>query len=324
MRKSRTVQTKSEAIRALKDLYTIYRSRNVNLQVSYDITFEEYAVRFLARKQDNIKISTYMMYEIMLTNHAIPYLGCIPMRNITTTHINTVLLNEHKLKPSTRKLLRAVLSTVCNSAYREGIITDNPVHYSDRIHGEERKVDLILPTEKEMNVLLNILKKENNLLYVLVLTTIHSGLRKGEIQGLKWSSLDINENIMKIRTQKNNYGKDISLKTSSSIRDIHINPAVIQTMLSLPRTSDYIFPVNAHHYRLLKQYFLMVGFHRRMTFHDLRHYHATLLMKKGVNIKIISKRLGHKDIQTTLNVYTHYEPDMDKQVVEQIGNIHII
>ena len=316
--------TRSNTSKTIKYIYRLACIQNSKAQSFDNITFAKYVIRFLARKRDNVKSSTYTIYETMLKKHAIPHIGHFRMRDITTAHINTTLLNEHKLKPTTRKLLKAVLSTLCNSAYREGLITNNPVRYSDRILGEQRKVDLLLPTEAEMNLLLTTLKKEQYLLYVLVLTTIHSGLRKGELQGLKWTSLNLEQSVLKIRTQKNSYGADISLKTSSSIRDVHINPSVMQTILSLPRTDEYIFPVNTHHYWLLKRYFLKVGFHERMTFHDLRHYHATLLMKKGVNIKIISKRLGHKDVQTTLNIYTHHESEMDRQVVNLLGDTHII
>ncbi len=323
-RRSKIVTAKADSIKTTKERYKITRTGDVSLQMFENITFAEYVIRFLARKQDNIKISTYTIYENILKKHAVPHLGHIPMRYITTAHINTALLNEHELKPSTRRLLRTVLSIVFNSACREELIADNPVRYSDRILGGQSKVDLLLPTEEEMNLLLTILKKEHYLLYVLVKATIHSGLRKGELQGLKWTSLNIEQNILQIRTQKNSYGTDISLKTLSSIRDVHINEAVMQTILSLPRVSEYVFPVSAHHYRLLKRYFVKMGFHERMTFHDLRHYHATLLMRKGVNIKIISKRLGHKDVQTTLNIYTHHDPEMDRQVANLLNDTHII
>lgn len=323
-RQSRTILTKSDVIKTTKESYHIMHMKNSGLQSFDSITFADYVTRFLLRKRDNIKISTYTIYETNLRKHAIPYLGHIPMKAVTTAHINTMLLKKHELKPTTRRLLKAVLSTVCNSAYREGLIADNPVRCSDRILGGMRKVDLLLPTEDEMNFLLTTLKKKQYLLYVLVLTTIHSGLRKGELQGLKWTSLNLERNVLQIRTQKNSYGADISLKTMSSIRDIHINETVMQAILSLPRVSDYVFPVSAHHYRLLKRYFLEAGFHEQLTFHDLRHYHATLLMKKGVNVKSISKRLGHKDVQTTLNTYTHHDPEMDRQVVSLLGNTHVI
>ena len=152
--------TRSIASKTIKYIYRLACIQNSKAQSFDNITFAKYVIRFLARKRDNVKSSTYTIYETMLKKHAIPHIGHFRMRDITTAHINTRLLNEHKLKPTTRKLLKAVLSTLCNSAYREVLVTNNPVRYSDRILGEQ-KIDLLLPTEEEMNILLAFLKKNN-------------------------------------------------------------------------------------------------------------------------------------------------------------------
>ena len=62
----------------------------------------------------------------------------------------------------------------------------------------------------------------------------------------------------------------------------------------------------------------MAGVTDGFTFHDLRHTHATMLLKQGINIKVISERLGHSKIQLTLDVYSHVMPDMQESAVRAL------
>ena len=59
----------------------------------------------------------------------------------------------------------------------------------------------------------------------------------------------------------------------------------------------------------------------KITFHGLRHTHATLLIEAGENIKVVSERLGHKDVSTTLNIYTHTSNKMHKKVAGTLNNL---
>lgn len=58
-------------------------------------------------------------------------------------------------------------------------------------------------------------------------------------------------------------------------------------------------------------------------FHDMRHTHATLLLKKGVNVKVVLERLGHASVKVTLNTYSHVLPDMQEQVLEKLKGIFV-
>lgn len=324
VRKSKTVATKSEAIKALKELQAKYQTKEDAYKELNKVSFEVYAERFLERKEAMVKPYTYKNYMFKTRKHLIPYLGSLPLKDIKTTHINDFFLTIKDLKPNSRKNIRVTLSAIFNSAISEGLIDTNPVLKSDKIIAGVRKVDMILPTEEEMNNLLRILKKENTTLYLMVLTTIHTGLRKGELLGLKWEHIDANKGIFKIRTQRVDK-KDASLKTPESLRDIYVNKELIYLLEdNILDKREYVFDVSTARFRTIKKYFKKLNFHEDMAFHDLRHYHATMLLKKGVNIKVISKRLGHKDVTTTLNLYTHYEPEMEKEAVKIMGNTNMI
>ena len=108
-------------------------------------------------------------------------------------------------------------------------------------------------------------------------------------------------------------------KNKSSERIIYCNQELIELLNNLPRKNDFIFgkehidDVTKWFNRFLKKYNL-----KHMRFHDLRHTHATLLISKGVNMKVVSSRLGHSSINTTLNLYTHTLSEDDKKASELI------
>lgn len=323
VRKSKTVATKSEAIKALKELQAKYQTKEDAYKELNKVSFEVYAERYMERKENTLKEQSYKTYSYLLNSRINPLIGDMLLKDIKTTHINNLLLQLKDLKPNSKKIIRILVSTIFNSAIKEGLLDTNPVKNSDKVVNTTRKVDMILPSEDEMNTLLRLLKEEDYMLYVIVLTTIHTGLRKSELQGLKWSNIDIENRLLKIRTQKMNK-EDVSLKTPHSVRDVYVNQTIIEVLKEVQTEKDYVLHITDSHYKKLKEYFKRLGFHKDMTYHDLRHYHATMLLKKGVNIKVISKRLGHKDVTTTLNLYTHYEPEMEIQAIEMLGDTNII
>ena len=121
-------------------------------------------------------------------------------------------------------------------------------------------------------------------------------------------------NINKTLSYLNGEGQIIAdTKNESSKRIIYANEVIINLISSLPKKDDFIF--NKEHIdditkwfnRFLKRYNL-----KHMRFHDLRHTHATLLISNGINMKVVSSRLGHSSINTTLNLYTHTLSEDDK------------
>ena len=108
-------------------------------------------------------------------------------------------------------------------------------------------------------------------------------------------------------------------KNKSSNRIIYANKDLINLINNLPRTNEYIF--NKEHIDNVTKWFnrfLIRHNLKHMRFHDLRHTHATLLISNNVNMKVVSTRLGHSSINTTLNLYTHTLSEDDKKASEII------
>jgi integrase len=165
-----------------------------------------------------------------------------------------------------------------------------------------------------------------------------------EILGLKWSNIDFEQKSLSVTQQlkRINGGYEISddLKTNSSYRTISLDDETLaqlrkqklqqskerlatgseyqdQDLVIATSLGNFVLPSNLNrtYWNLIRG----VGI-KRIRFHDLRHTHATLLLKEGVHPKIVQERLGHSNITVTLDRYTHALPNLQKEAAEKIGS----
>jgi len=185
--------------------------------------------------------------------------------------------------------------------------------------------------------------------YTAVLLAINTGMRLGEVFGLKWSDIDFEKNSV-------NVGRSLVAschgvhfeepKTKGSRRRIPLPEKVTKALEKYNKEQqwhghvlgdkfvnkeDLVFPnsagkpINTANFtqRYFKRMINQAGLDKKFSFHDLRHTHATILLKQGVNIKVISERLGHSTIQLTLDTYAHLMPDMQETAIKALENLDI-
>ena len=166
-------------------------------------------------------------------------------------------------------------------------------------------------------------------MYYIELAT---GLRRGELLGLKWSDIDWKNGIIKVRRQVARVNGEIveaPLKTKNSYRVVSISPQAIKVLREQKRkTKDtYVFPspnggpispdsVN----NMLKRVLERAGI-PKVRFHDLRHTFATIALQNGVDIKTVSGMLGHFSAGFTLDTYAHVTTSAQKEAAQTIGNV---
>ena len=167
-------------------------------------------------------------------------------------------------------------------------------------------------------------------LYVLVITT---GMRQGEIIGLQWKDVDLDGNTLRVNRSvyegvvsppKTNAGRRtirLSKLAVSALRQHRVNAATRTEPIS-----EWVFP-NASgtpighqnlHNRSWKPLLKCAGLPHSVRFHDLRHSCISLLLAKGVPVKVVSEMAGHADISVTLSVYGHVLPDMQGTAADGI------
>ncbi len=200
-------------------------------------------------------------------------------------------------------------------------------------------------SDNEIHKLMDTLKKEDLQMQLIVLIAITTGLRQGEILGLTWQNVDLNNNLIKVRQTvrqtkkieikdgKIEEGKNEIIKTSpkvaSSTRDVFI-PQEVCNLLKIykkNKINDIVFPnsfggwMDASNFRKHYKNLLKKADIPYLKFHTLRHQYTTTLLKNNVLLKRVQELLGHATPTTTMNIYMQLSSDDIQTTNTQINNI---
>src|SRR5699024_4001893 len=184
--------------------------------------------------------------------------------------------------------------------------------------------------------------------YLASITLIYTGLRAGELLALKWSDINFEENTIRITktyyNPNNNY-KEFELitpKSEKSIRTIHIDDRLIKLLKQhkieqeemknkqkfIYKDMNFIFAENTGYPRVyrklasrLEKVIKIMDTDKTITLHSFRHTHTTLLIEAGAGIKEIQDRLGHADINTTMNIYAHLTKSVEKKTSDKFKQL---
>lgn len=278
-------------------------------------TFEDCIADWLEVKRLSVRSNTLQSYEVTINAHLIPKLGKIKMCDLTRQHLQQYFQELNGiLSPNTMKKHRALIHSIIENAYLNGIVQNN-IAVSLELPKVKRFEGKAL-NENELKDLLEKVKNKPEPLKSIIILAVTYGLRRSEICGLRWSDIDFNQKVMHIRNTVTNYsGKTLEqeqTKTASSRRDIFLISNTVPYFESLKKISksDKVcsYPngksVSPDCVSKTAVKFLTECGFEGVRLHDLRHTAATILAKR-LPPKLVQTFLGHSDIQTTLNIYTH-------------------
>jgi len=233
------------------------------------------------------------------------------------------------LSASTVRHIHAMLHLALDAAVRQHIIVWNPTVPATPPKAENREMRVL--SERELDAFLAAIRKDE-VWHDFFYTEITTGLRRGEICGLRWEDFDEKHGVLHVRrTLHTEDGRLVTgaTKTGSGTRDILLADSTAE-LLQKRRESSYsewIFPdptrperplsPNAA-YNRLKTVLASAGL-PDIRFHDLRHTFSTHALKNGVDAKTLSAILGHTNASFTLDTYTHVTGDMQKCAAEIVG-----
>lgn len=307
-------------------------------------TLEEYLKDWLVTVQTSVRPKTHEQYSQIVRQHIIPALGRIKLKDLTPGNIQSLYnmkLREKEKKERTVVMIHAVLHRALNQALKMGYLGRNPADgvTKPRLKRQEMKI----LKENEVLTFLSTAKGTRfELLFYMAVTT---GLRQGELLGLKWSDLDWNRGILSIQRQAQRIrGKGIVFsepKSASGKRSIvlgkttidklrsHLNQQQLQREVIGDKWVDHdlIFPStvgtpmgHSNLWKIFKDLLKKAGL-PIIRFHDLRHTAASLMLIQGIHPKVVQERLGHADISLTLNTYSHVVPSMQEEVGDKMDEL---
>lgn len=283
-----------------------------------------------------LRPTTQATYENRIYGHIIPSVGKIPLSKLTQNDLQQFYA---KLKRTGRKVNVELKGTgvsdrmvrschaLCRSslekAVEEGLITRNPsigCKLPPKKNGEMKVL-----TQNEIVRLLNQAYDEGY--YEMFLLELTTGMRRGEILGLKWRDLNLETGELNIKRQLTTKGISVP-KTKSSIRTVLLPPDMLDLLREMKKTAkyDWIFPspVKEGEPRnptaITKRFRIMLerAHCKHVRFHDLRHTFATMALENGMDVKTLSAMIGHVSSETTLNIYSHVTDTMRAQAAVKI------
>ncbi len=318
--KSKTFARKREAEVFLADLQHRLLAGTYTPPEAGRITLAAYAEEWLRRR--HWAVSTAEGVERMLRLHILPELGRWPLAGLRRSHIEEWAAGL-PLAPSSVRTLHRTLASLLGAAVEDERIPRNPASGARLPKVEDRQV---VPMSAEEVPALTTSMVEH--VRAAVVVAAGTGLRQGELFGLTVDRVDFLRRELRVDRQLwspiTGQPTFVAPKSKASRRTIALSPVVIDALAAHlaafgPGDGGVIFhtmrgtPVS----RVLGGDYIRAAVKRaglsRITWHSLRHYHASTLLSAGVSPALVAERLGH-DIQTLMRTYAHVVRSDDERV----------
>lgn len=305
-------------------------------KMSFDAFLEVWREKY---GQKHLEVKTLETYDIMLKNHILPRIGHSRISELKPIHIMNLLdeLSQEGsrkdgksggLASSSIRFVHRILKDVFERATEWRIIKVNPVSAVKRPKIHDREAEVY--DEHEVEVLFDALEKEPIHWRIMITMALTTGLRRGELLGLEWKHVDLEHGTIDV-IQSLSHSRGINIlkepKTKNSKRKVAIPDTLLHDLRAYYTHATHLRRLLGDRWqggeefhvffsetgkpfyhtapgKWFRRFIERVGL-KKIRFHDLRHTSATLLINQGVHAKIISSRLGHADIRTTMNIYGH-------------------
>lgn len=328
---------KKRAEQLLRKTLIDYELKESNMS-GKDIPFTDYIEFWLNSHKAQVDIITWQGYREIVHRHILPHFESLNLElsEVSAQHIqnyydykfaNGRCDGKGGLSARSVQLHGAVLNLIFKSAVRKELIISNPAARA-KLPARDKSFKGNFYTIEQANTLLK--KCEGQFIYPIVYLTLHCGLRRSEVLGLKWDAVDFQNKRLSIRRtvvlhdtieEKETTKNHASRRSYPMTEDILVMLQNCKTTQDTNRTlfgssfheTDYVFTwpdgrmirpgyVSQSFRKLLKKEGLPL-----IRFHDLRHTTASILLSKGWTLKDIQEWLGHSDITITANLYTHVD-----------------
>ena len=293
----------------------------------------EYLSRWLEDSvKDTVRNTTYARYEQISRTHIVPMLGSVKLKTLSPTHVRSLYKEKlSSLSPRTVQYIHVTLHKALKQAVNDGLIPRNATEAVKPPQVRRKEIRPLTP--EQVKVLLDAASGDR--LEALYTLAVHTGLRQGELLGLKWEDVDLESGSLHVKrtlTTARGGPRLAAPKTKGSRRRVSLTKGAVDALRahlarqleeidragSLWQENGLVFaseigePLNRHDLtsRRFKPLLKRAKPSEKTRFHDLRHTCATLLLTKNVNPKIVSEMLGHATIAITLDTYSHVLPNM--------------
>jgi integrase len=310
------------------------------------MTVGQWLAQWLDEAQHNVARKTHQRYKEIVDLHLVPALGSILLGKLQPVHIQAyyteALASGRRdgsggLSPQTVVHHDRVLNVALKRARALRLIPNNPVEDASRPKVERHEIEALEPAESA--ALLSAARATR--MFPIIFLALATGLRRGEVLGLRWSDVDLDRRTLTVAQslEQTKIGLRFKTpKTKRSRRTIALSPSLVDELkthrakqaaerlaLGMGRDpSALVFaridgdPIQPDSVTKMFARIAERAKIRKISFHGLRHTHATDLLRAGVHPKIASERLGHASIAITMDTYSHAIPGLQEDAAQRI------
>ena len=335
--KTVTSKTQREVLQKLRVSIETYQ--NIDLTEDSDMTLSQWMDQWIITyAKPNLRPTTTSTYEKMIERDIGPALGNILVRSLTTVQVqefyNALACRGRKdprnfsatVSPGTVRSVHSLLHEIMDAAVRMNLCPRNPTNGTTVPKPAPPEMQVL--STRQMKKFMNAIKKDEQW-YPLFYTEMTTGMRRGEICGLRWEDFDQETGRLMVRRAYSGGAVQEDTKTEAGKRTILLPESTADLLRKLyrKRKSPWIFPdyLNpecpippSRVYHKLKSILKENGL-PDIRFHDLRHTFATHALESGVDPKTLSSILGHTKASFTLDRYTHVTKDMQVGASKIVG-----
>ena len=320
-------ETKAKARATLLQLQIDLESEGENKK---DITVREVAELWLKEYADTVQDSTYIKTQRNIKNHIYPVFRSQKIASITPLQMQEQV-NEWSKKLVNGRKLKGLMNNIFKYAIRHGYLSANPVDSVTTL--VKKKNDSIneFYDKDELKEFMKLVDNTNNLKKIVLFRLLaFTGGRRGEILALKWDDWKDNTLSINKAITRGFDGESVgATKNKSSVRLISLDRKTIDLLSEYRKvnpTTTFIFespegkPMPS---TLPRKWLLQIvkGTNvKPITIHGFRHTHASLCFEAGMTLKQVQHRLGHSDLKTTMNIYTHITKKATDEIGEKFAN----
>lgn len=285
-------------------------------------------------KRPTLKPTTYQRY--VFTAMRTTPIASTPIQKLSPDAVQA-FYNE--LGANAAKKMHVLLHSAFQKAKDLEMIRKNPIDLVTPPKAVRKEIEIFTPAE--LRRILGVMEKDKHFsrFYPIVLVAMHTGMRKGEVLGLRWCDVDLDERTLFIRQQVQalSHGEIIidTPKTRAGKRKISIPQTVVTCLRGMRSAlpdkvppeqlvfrSRLLTPVRPNVISRIWKRVQEAAEVPYRSFHCLRHTHATLLLANGIPIIEVSRRLGHANVTQTLDTYGHAMPNYDQGIADKIEDIY--
>jgi integrase len=349
-RKIATTTVRGTRKDAEKELRRLLRTLDTGEHVDPSrMTVEQWLAKWLKAIADEVALRTHERYSEIVNNFLVPALGKLQLNKLTPTHIQSAYSEwavsgrrdgkSGGLSPRTRRHIHRILSSALARAVEQQVLVRNPCDaFKKRLPKVERREIAALTAHQSQELLATI---QHTRVFWPVLIALATGMRRGEILGLRWRNVDLEGGVvrvvesleqtkagLRVKAPKNEKPRAITLPgfAAEGLRRLRLQQAEELLLLGVRQNGDTLVCSRAdglplqprsltHEFTYLMNRIKNLP---RVRFHDLRHSHATQLLLAGVHPKVAQERLGHSTISVTLDLYSHVTGTMQEDAASRI------